>query len=262
VLKLAGSTAIRSALLAAVLGCVVALHAGGREPAVILNPGSGLRSFEVGTGALPFVLLHGYGSSPEQWLPFCETIHVSSSRRFVFPEATFEVPEGPDGARGWWRLDLASYRRGSLPPDFTRSRPAGLDEASRRVRLLLRDVDGRLGSPARETILGGFSQGAMVSADIAFRTDEPLRALVLLSGTTLDEARWTEGMPARRGLPVFIAHGRSDDVLPFAVAARLEGKMRAAGLRVTWVPFDGGHQMPASVVTALNAFLASVSAGP
>jgi predicted esterase len=32
--------------------------------------------------------------------------------------------------------------------------------------------------------------------------------------------------------------------------------MRDDGLRVTWFPFDGGHDMPAEVVTALNAFLA------
>jgi predicted esterase len=33
--------------------------------------------------------------------------------------------------------------------------------------------------------------------------------------------------------------------------------MHDAGLQVTWFPFDGGHEIPAEVVTALNAFLAS-----
>ena len=63
------------------------------------------------------------------------------------------------------------------------------------------------------------------------------------------------GHARRKGLPVFIAHGRQDQALPFAVAARLERRLREAGLVVTWVPFDGGHEMPAEVVTALNGFL-------
>ena len=49
--------------------------------------------------------------------------------------------------------------------------------------------------------------------------------------------------------------GASDGILPFDVAARLQQAMRDAGLRVTWVPFDGGHEMPMTVVDALNAFL-------
>jgi hypothetical protein len=37
--------------------------------------------------------------------------------------------------------------------------------------------------------------------------------------------------------------------------------MRAAGMKVAWVPFDGGREIPASVVTELNRFLAGLGAG-
>ena len=107
-------------------------------------------------------------------------------------------------------------------------------------------------------MLGGFSQGGMVAAEVAFRTEQPLEALILLSPTFVDEQRWIEGMPRRKGLPVFISHGRRDDVLPFAASERLAQAMRQAGLKVTWVPFDGVHETPALVVTELNKFLASV----
>jgi predicted esterase len=52
-----------------------------------------------------------------------------------------------------------------------------------------------------------------------------------------------------------VAHGRSDLVLPFAAADRFRKKMEAAGLKVTWVPFEGEHEMPVVVVTALNHFI-------
>ena len=79
----------------------------------------------------------------------------------------------------------------------------------------------------------------MVSAEIAFRSDTPLKALILLSPTVIDEPSWRDGIPLRRGLPVFIAHGRQDEVLPFSTSARLAETLRTAGLKVTWVPFDG-----------------------
>jgi phospholipase/carboxylesterase len=105
-------------------------------------------------------------------------------------------------------------------------------------------------------ILGGFSQGAMVAAQVAFLSDEPLRALVLLSGTVVDEALWRNNYARRAGLHVFIAHGRADPTLSFEVAERMQGEMAAAGMRVTWFPFDGKHEIPEEVVTALNEFFA------
>ncbi len=47
-------------------------------------------------------------------------------------------------------------------------------------------------------------------------------------------------------------------MLRFDAAVRLQQEMRRAGLRVTWMPFDGGHEIPAEVVTALNQFLATI----
>jgi predicted esterase len=36
----------------------------------------------------------------------------------------------------------------------------------------------------------------------------------------------------------------------------MQSEMAAAGMLVTWFPFDGGHETPAEVVAALNEFLA------
>jgi predicted esterase len=96
----------------------------------------------------------------------------------------------------------------------------------------------------------------MVAAQVAFQSDEPLRALVLLSGTLVDEASWKANFARRKGLHVFMAHGRTDPTLSFEIAERMHSEMTAAGLEVTWFPFDGEHETPAEVIVALNAFLA------
>jgi phospholipase/carboxylesterase len=211
-----------------------------------------------GDGPPTLLLLHGYGAKAEDWEPFSKAIVVPPDARFVFPEAP-EVttpPDGPLGGRAWWRLDLAAYKPpGNGLPDLASSHPLGLDDAAASVRALLHELGRVKRGPV---VLGGFSQGAMVAGDLAFTTNDDIAALVLLSGTPVDEASWRQGLARRRGLPVFISHGRADHTLPFAGAERLQRELTAAGLQVTWVPFDGGHDVPVPVIHALNAFLAPI----
>lgn len=227
-------------------------------PRYVDYPASQLRALEVGDGRAPLVLLHGYSSAPGEWLAFTTALRPGTRRRFVFPEGP--MPGAGGRGRAWWRLDLFSHLDGSGLPDLTATRPPALAAASSRVQMLLREVSGRLESPPADVVLGGFSQGGMVSAEVAFRSHTPLRALVLLSPTVIDLPSWRAGLSARRGLPVFVTHGRRDRVLAFGPTERFVATMRGAGLTVTWVPFDGTHAMPAEVVAALNQFLQRVDA--
>ena len=188
-------------------------------------------------------------------MPFTHTIEWPSPGRFVFPQApaTTWAPGAPAGGRAWWPLDLyGSISPGTTLPDLSRTRPPGLEPAARAVVALLEHLSRRPGGPV---VLGGFSQGAMVAAEVAYRSDVPLAGLVLLSGTPVDEQVWQRGYGHRRGLPVFVAHGRNDPVLPFSGSERMQRDLAAAGNRVTWYPFAGGHEIPAEVVIALNQFL-------
>jgi phospholipase/carboxylesterase len=200
-----------------------------------------------GTGPPTVVLLHGYGAIAEDWEPFLQTVTFPPDARLIFPKGP--SIGGLSRGRGWWNLDLTTaVRHGDDGPDLSRQKPPGIRTAARLVRNLLADVEGPV-------ILGGFSQGAMLSAEIAFQTDQPLAALILLSGTTVNEAAWVRQLPRRKGLAVFMAHGRFDGTLSFQNSDRFRAKLQAAGLDVTWLPFDGGHEIPAEVVVALNAFL-------
>lgn len=202
-----------------------------------------------GDGPPSLVLLHGYGSKADDWLQFEHKLQVPHNGRLVFPQGPLR---GPRGSRGWWWLNIEGHiPPGERFPDYSADRPGGIKVASQLVRNLLVKVPGPI-------VLGGFSQGAMLSAEIAFQTDQPLAALVLLGGTTVNEAAWVERFPGRRQMPIFIAHGRSDGVLPFATMERFQARIKAAGLDVTWFPFDGGHNVPDTVIDALNEFLAGL----
>ena len=208
-----------------------------------------------GKGPPTLVLLHGYCSSEKDWLPFVKSIQLPASTRFLFPRGPESAArsDGAPAGRAWWPLDLAAHMRdGALGADLSTEKPAGIEHAAKAVRALLARQGNRATQPF---ILGGFSQGAMVAAQVAFLSDEPLRALVLLSGALVDETLWSANYVRRKGLHVFIAHGRSDPTLSFAVADRMRSEMGAAGLVVTWFPFDGGHETPAEVVVAVKEFL-------
>lgn len=167
--------------------------------------------------------------------------------------------DGSGNGRAWWPLDLRSYiPPGTSLPDLSNADPPGLRDVASRVEDLL---DDRGLAPRGAVVLGGFSQGAMVASEVAFHSRAPLSALIILSGTPVDERSWERRFNERRGLPVFLAHGRKDLTLPFEAADRFRQKLEAAGLQVTWFPFDGGHEIPASVVVALNAFLDRVRLG-
>src|SRR5690349_19326537 len=112
------------------------------DPSAFIQNHAKIRTLEVGTGKVPVVLLHGYGSSPQEWLPFTKTIHLPNGSFFIFPEGPGRTvpPDGPLGGRAWWRLDLASYiKPGGSIPDLSDARPEGLKESASDVRDLIHE---------------------------------------------------------------------------------------------------------------------------
>jgi phospholipase/carboxylesterase len=200
-----------------------------------------------GSGPPELVLLHGYGSRAEDWLQFESRFSLPPNTQLVYLQAPLRGPWA--GRRGWWWLNLTGHvPPGEMFADYSKIHPPGIQAAARRVRDSLKDMK-------QPIVLGGFSQGAMTSAEIAFHSDQELAGLILLSGTTVDEEGWAEHFAGRRHLPIFIAHGRQDSVLPFDRMERFQARLRAFGLDVTWLPFDGDHGIPDQVVTAMNGFV-------
>lgn len=208
------------------------------------------------TGGGPLVvLLHGYGAPGDDLVPLAEVLaaRLDGRARFALPEAPLARP---GGGRAWWRIDDL----GARPADRGADVPAGLAEARRDVIAWLESERsaGRL-APER-TVLAGFSQGAMLAADVALAWEHRVAGVAMLSGAPVDEERWRERMRARTPPPFFLSHGRQDPLLAFSAAGRLRRTLEEAGADVAFVPFDGGHTIPPPVVDAVPAFLRRVAA--
>jgi phospholipase/carboxylesterase len=199
------------------------------------------------------VILHGFGAPGDDLVPLVQALPMQKGTRYVFPEAPIDLGDG----RAWWIIDWnerARYERSGDWTGYTQLVPPGLPEASDKVSALL-DAIEKWGVPSERVVLGGFSQGAMLALDVAAHRVKKPRAIVCLSGSLIAVPRWLGKAPTLKGVPILMTHGKSDPVLPFAMAERLRDELNKAGARVEWTPFSGGHQIPDPALAALRRFL-------
>ena len=205
---------------------------------------------------LTVILLHGFGAPGDDLVDLGRYLEVPA--RFVFPEAPLELAGMYGDSRAWWMLDLARLEaelRTGRPHDRSAELPEGLPAAREQVSRLVDQVVARFATKDEHIVLGGFSQGAMLSLDVALHRTARLAGLVLMSGTLITESEWAPRMAQLAGTPVFQSHGRTDALLPFAVAETLRDKMKTAGALVEWHQFVGGHEIPPGVLAELSTFL-------
>ena len=211
------------------------------------------------------ILLHGFGAPGNDLVPLADVLNVPTGTRFVFPEGPLTLSFGPRDARAWWLIDMARMAQDQAagrPRDLSNEIPKGLAPARDTMLTFLKEVERQFGADPRKTVLGGFSQGAMLTCDAMLRTDRPYAGLVQLSGNLLAQPIWSPLMPKRKGLPVFQSHGVQDEILPYIGASRLRDTLSQSGLAVEWHRFRGGHEIPAPVLQRLGVFLTKVLMTP
>ena len=200
--------------------------------------------------SLVVVFLHGFTMRPADLVPFATPL--ASDARFAFPEGPALVP--PLG-RSWWDVDF-ELRAASLsqgPRDLACYVPPGLTDSRRELSAFLRGI--RLANPWARLVLGGFSQGGMLACDLIQEDPHAADGLVLCSSSRVDFRRWQSTPADLGGKPILVAHGRRDQDISFNAGVQLMEWLRSVGADVTWLAFDGGHEMPLPVWRAIRRFL-------
>jgi phospholipase/carboxylesterase len=212
---------------------------------------------------LVVVLCHGYGAPGDDLVslaPHC--VHIEPRLlgrvRFVFPEAPIALADVPFGGRAWWPIDMVQLQRRlaeGTAAALASETPAGLPEARRALLALLDVVRQQTKLPLSRVVLGGFSQGAMLTTDTALRLEEAPGGLAIFSGTLLSVDQWRTLAHKRAGLDVVQSHGTHDPILPWEGARALQKLLEEAGLRVRFTRFEGGHGIDDDALQALCALL-------
>ncbi len=204
------------------------------------------------------IFLHGYGAGGDDLVPLGTEINTGQPFRYLFPAAPLVLAGGFMPSRAWWHIDWEARERqvaqhGML--DLSGEEPEGLEPVRHWLIRFVNALPQLLDGPVDKVVLGGFSQGAMLACDTALRSDLALAGLVLLSPTLLAEEVWRQRAPKRAGLELFMSHGSADPVLPYAMSDTLQTLLTGAGLKTTWTPFTGGHEIPLPVIRRLGWFL-------
>ena len=195
--------------------------------------------------------MHGYGADMRDLAGLAMELDLKGPLRWIFPNGPLELPWG---GRAWFPIAeerLAGYERGDGAFDLSAMRPGGMDAARDAVLGLVAALE----APWDRIILGGFSQGAMLSVELALAAPAQPRGAFLLSGNLVDAASLTPRAPSRKGLPFFQSHGTVDPILGFEGAKKLNEALTAAGWQGRFVEFHGPHAIPREALDGLGSFL-------
>lgn len=216
---------------------------------------------EPASSLLNVVLCHGFGAPGDDLVGLGPELvrlqpELAGKLRFVFPEAPISLAQlGMPFGRAWWELDIESLMGSRNWDRFHSEEPEGLGRARRLLRAALEQLMASTGVGWSKTVLGGFSQGAMLATDLSFALEEAPAGLAILSGTVIHRENWVRKAPTRAGLPVFQSHGRQDPILPYRGAEELQALLKTAGLDLHFEPFHGPHAIPSEVLDGLAAWL-------
>ena len=215
-----------------------------------------LRVVTTGRGDGPAILLcHGFGAPGNDLVPLARVIDAGPGVRWFFPEAPLELEWG---GRAWWNIDIMRLQTLAMRGErrlLAGETPPGLDSARAALEATLDELERSHGVRREALVIGGFSQGAMLTTEIALHAERPFAGLVVLSGTLLSEDRWAEA--ARRTGPsihALVTHGRNDPLLPFEGAEALRDLLVGAGADVDWLAHGGQHEIPPPALGRLGAF--------
>ena len=211
------------------------------------------------------ILLHGYGAPGDDLVVLGDVLKGPAGTRWIFPEGPLRLSMGAGGASAWWPIDMARLeadREAGRVRDLSAEVPRGLAQAREALEKFLTALPSTLTVDYRRTLIGGFSQGAMLTCDLVMRSAFPFAGLIQLSGSLLAKQDWHPSIGKRTGLPVFQSHGTLDPILPYVMAERLRDELIAAGLNVQWHSFRGGHEIPEPVLSRLGGFITKVLTKP
>lgn len=210
------------------------------------------------------VLCHGFGASGEDLVGIAESLLDGRTQEgaieMIFPAAPLALDEyGMPGGRAWWLLSIARLMAALEEGRFEEVReevPPGIDEARQALTETIELALARNSLDQQQLILGGFSQGAMLSMDVACRgLSEPPAGLCLFSGALICEKHWKANAARLQSTKILQSHGRQDPILPFQAGLWLRQLLEHAGCQVDFVDFQGPHTIPWQAIERLQQLI-------
>jgi phospholipase/carboxylesterase len=195
-----------------------------------------------GDPAGAIVLLHGRGTSEQDLLPLLDVLDPRERLVGAFPRGPLQLP--PIGSH-WYVTEQVGY------PD-----PESFTATFERLGAWLEGLAERTGVPIEQTVLGGFSQGAVMAWAMGLGPGRPRPAGILaMSGFIPTVPGFELQLEGLAGLPVAITHGSADPVIPVELGHQSRDRAKAAGADVVYRETDVPHIVDPRVIPGLVDWL-------
>jgi phospholipase/carboxylesterase len=211
-----------------------------------------LPTIEISTGDSPelaIIWLHGLGADGHDFEPIVPELDLPFAVRFVFPNAPVRpiTVNGGMEMRGWY--DILGFGMN------VRQDAAGIRASGEAVtRLIDREIER--GLMASQIVLAGFSQGGAVALHTALREPRSLAGVLALSTyLPLGDTLGAERSAANARVPIFMAHGSADPLLPLALAEGSRRTLEGLGYAVDWHVYPMPHSVCAEEIAAIATWL-------
>jgi len=193
------------------------------------------------------ILHHGRGADEHDLLGLADVLDRSRRLHVITPRAPLTLPGW--GGYHWYQVPEVGF------PD-----PETFHASYKLLSDFHDEAWERTGISPERTVFGGFSMGSVMSYATGLGGDRPRPAgIMAFSGfiPTVDD--WAPDLASRVHMPVFIAHGRGDQVISIDFAHKARTELDAAGLDVEYLENGGPHQIdPAALGPAIGWLAATV----
>jgi len=217
-----------------------------------------LDAIEIETAPKPVnsvLWLHGLGADGADFVPIVRELELPPVPiRFVFPHAPLQPVTINNGMvmRAWYDILGADLAR--------REDERGVRASQALVEALIAREKAR-GTPARRILLAGFSQGGAIALQTGLRHPERLAGVMALSTyVPVAESLAAEAHAENRDVPIFMAHGLYDPIIPVAAARRSRDLLRSLGYDVEWHEYPMPHSVAPPELDDIGAWLRRVLA--
>lgn len=188
------------------------------------------------------VIMHGRGADANDLADLASMMDVEPGCRFVFPNAPRHFEPMPGMRFGYSWFD-------GWPPEGD-----SIVDSRELLLRFLEEITARYPTPEGQLVLGGFSQGALMTFDVGLRTPLPLAGLVAMSGAIFEGD--LPDLASRASMRVLVVHGSEDDVIPVLAARRARNLLEEHGFAPEYHEFPMAHQVSAESMEAVRNFLA------
>jgi phospholipase/carboxylesterase len=206
---------------------------------------------EIETGSPPtasVIWLHGLGADGHDFEPIVPELRLKQAVRFVFPHAPVQPVTINQGMRMRAWYDIFQFGGGREDDKGIRASQA----------LIVKLIEEQPVPPAK-IVLAGFSQGGAIALQTALRYPKPLAGVMALSTyLPLAATLAAQRNAANAQVPIFMAHGGYDDIIPIQRARDSKSVLEKLGHQIEWHEYPMPHSVCGEEVRDISAFLAKL----